>query len=68
VIAVGFTETESGSALVGGDMKRYDVSRTPMGRYGQPRDVVGIVSFLASDTTDFITGQIILVNGGRTMH
>jgi NAD(P)-dependent dehydrogenase (short-subunit alcohol dehydrogenase family) len=68
VVAVGFTETEAATALVGGDVKKYDVSRTPLGRLGQPEDVVGTVSFLASDAADFITGQTILVDGGRFMH
>ncbi|MCX5805929.1 MAG: 3-oxoacyl-ACP reductase FabG [Proteobacteria bacterium] len=68
VVAVGFTETEAGTALVGGDVTKYDVSRTPLARLGQPEDVVGMVSFLASDSADFITGQTVLVNGGRFMH
>jgi len=68
VVAVGFTETEAGAALVGGDVAKYDVSRTPLARLGQPGDVVGMVSFLASDAADFITGQTVLVNGGRFMH
>jgi NAD(P)-dependent dehydrogenase (short-subunit alcohol dehydrogenase family) len=67
-VAVGFTETEAAAALIGGDVKRYDVSRTPLGRLGQPEDVVGMVCFLASDGADFITGQTLVVNGGRFMH
>jgi 3-oxoacyl-[acyl-carrier protein] reductase len=68
VVAVGFTETEAAATLVGGDVTKYDVSRTPLGRLGQPEDVVGMVSFLASDGADFITGQTMLVDGGRFMH
>ncbi|OPY76255.1 MAG: 3-oxoacyl-(acyl-carrier-protein) reductase FabG [Syntrophorhabdus sp. PtaU1.Bin050] len=68
VVAVGFTETEAAAALIGGDVKKYDTSRTPLGRLQQPRDVVGMVSFLASDEADFITGQTMLVDGGRFMH
>ena len=40
----------------------------PMRRLGQPADYPGIVAFLASDDTDYITGQTISVSGGLTMH
>jgi 2-hydroxycyclohexanecarboxyl-CoA dehydrogenase len=40
----------------------------PFKRLGQPADVVGIVAFLASDDAAFITGQVISVSGGLTMH
>jgi 3-oxoacyl-[acyl-carrier protein] reductase len=38
-----------------------------MGRLGTPEDVANAVVFLASDKADFITGQKIAVNGGRTL-
>ena len=65
-IAPGFTDTEGGRAV--GDVAKYDVSRTPMGRLEQPHDLFGTVIFLASDDSDFITGQTLLVDGGRVMH
>lgn len=40
----------------------------PMRRLGRPEDIVGIVAFLASDDADFITGQVVSVSGGLTMH
>jgi 2-hydroxycyclohexanecarboxyl-CoA dehydrogenase len=40
----------------------------PLGRLGQPDDIPGIVAFLASDDAQFITGQVISVSGGLTMH
>ena len=43
------------------------IDRTPMGRLGTPEDVAHAVVFLASDKADFITGQKIAVNGGRTL-
>lgn len=40
----------------------------PFRRLGQPEDIPGIVAFLASDDAGFITGQVISVSGGLTMH
>ncbi len=40
----------------------------PWKRLGQPEDVSGVVAFLASDDAAFITGQVISVSGGLTMH
>ena len=40
----------------------------PMRRLGEPADVAGIVTFLASEEANFITGQVISVSGGLTMH
>ena len=39
-------------------------SRIPLGRLGQPEDIAEAVAFLASDETDFITGEAVSVNGG----
>lgn len=46
---------------------RFIVERTPMGRWGQPEELEGIVIFLASRASDFITGQTIFVDGGWTI-
>ena len=40
----------------------------PMKRIGEPEDIPGIVAFLASDEASYITGQVISVSGGLTMH
>ena len=37
---------------------------TPLGRLGTPQDIAQMIYFLASDAADFITGQVIGVNGG----
>jgi 3-oxoacyl-[acyl-carrier protein] reductase len=66
-IAPGFTDTES-SRTVTDDITKYDTSRTPLGRLEQPKDLVGAVIFFASDESDFITGQALVVDGGRYMH
>lgn len=41
------------------------LSRTPMGRFGEPSDVAGVAVFLASDDSAYVTGQVIYVEGGR---
>ena len=40
--------------------------QVPLRRFGQPEDIADAVAFLASDWASFITGQIILIDGGRT--
>ena len=40
------------------------VSRVPMGRAGEPRDLAGAVVFLASDASSYMTGQILYIDGG----
>ena len=40
---------------------------TPMGRLGRPEDLLGLINFLASDQSSYITGQNILVDGGKTI-
>lgn len=52
-----------------GDKLRAGLERAiPMRRLGRPEDIPGIVAFLASDDATFITGQVISVSGGLTMH
>jgi 3-oxoacyl-[acyl-carrier protein] reductase len=65
-VAPGFTDTEASRSI--DDITKYDVTRTPLGRLEQPHDLVGAVIFLASDESDFITGQTLLVDGGRVTH
>ena len=40
------------------------IERIPMGRAGEPRDVANLVAFLASDESEYVTGQVIYVSGG----
>ncbi len=64
-VAPGFIPTE-GSAVMQGD-RPYDPTATPLGRVGQPGDLLGAVAFLVSDESAFVTGQTLLVNGGRLL-
>ena len=65
-VAPGFTDTEASRTIA--DTAKYDTSKTPLRRLGTAEDIVGAALFLSSDEADFITGQTILVDGGRAMH
>jgi 3-oxoacyl-[acyl-carrier protein] reductase len=64
-VAPGYLETEMTHGLSDAQ-KEQIVRRTPLGRLGQPGDVVGSVLFLLSDAAGFITGQTVVVDGGIT--
>jgi 3-oxoacyl-[acyl-carrier protein] reductase len=66
VVAPGYVKTrltdaipEEGRALM--------LTNTPLGRLGDPEDVAGAVRFLCSDEASFITGEVLLVDGGLGM-
>jgi len=62
-VAPGFIETRMLSHLTP-QFKTKMTKQTPMGRFGCPEDVSGLVEFLASDAAGYITGQVIGVDGG----
>lgn len=66
-IAPGLIKTDFARALWENEplLKRME-QLTPLGRIGQPDDVGGIAAFLASDAAAFMTGQILVVDGGVT--
>jgi gluconate 5-dehydrogenase len=66
-IGPGYIATELTAPLQSDEnFNRWVISRTPLGRWGEPTDVAGAAVFLASAASDFITGQIIYVDGGWT--
>jgi NAD(P)-dependent dehydrogenase (short-subunit alcohol dehydrogenase family) len=65
-LAPGFIPTEGSITMTAAN--EYDVGRTPLGRLGTPGDLLGALAFLVSDESAFITGQTLLVNGGRLSH
>jgi 2-hydroxycyclohexanecarboxyl-CoA dehydrogenase len=73
VVCPGLTETnmlEQFMQGAGNPEKLREAYRraVPMGRLGKPDDLPGAILFFASDDADFITGQVLSVSGGLTMH
>jgi NAD(P)-dependent dehydrogenase (short-subunit alcohol dehydrogenase family) len=64
-IAPGLVETRFAQALFADESAyRALISRTPLGRHGQPDDVAGAAAFLASDAAAYVTGQTLVIDGG----
>ncbi len=55
---------EAGLYGVGSDFEKQLVAMTPLGRMGTPEDIARVVSFLASDDSGWLTGEVILASGG----
>jgi NAD(P)-dependent dehydrogenase (short-subunit alcohol dehydrogenase family) len=65
-VAPGTIVTEMAQAVLADEATRRRVmSRTPMGRFGEPAEVADAVAFLASDAASYITGEILFIDGGR---
>ncbi|MGO4454465.1 SDR family oxidoreductase [Arthrobacter sp. RAF14] len=66
-IAPGYFATELTQALVADEQfSSWVRGRTPAGRWGDTRDLVGALVFLASSASDFVNGQTLFVDGGMT--
>jgi 2-hydroxycyclohexanecarboxyl-CoA dehydrogenase len=73
VVCPGPTDTALLRSFLGNGeygQKLYDRLRKsiPLKRLGQPDDIPGLVAFLSSDDASFMTGQVVSISGGLTMH
>jgi 3-oxoacyl-[acyl-carrier protein] reductase len=66
VVAPGYVDTRLTDVLPD-EVKRAMLQNTPLGRFGEAEDVAGAVRFLSSDAAAFITGEVLLVDGGLGM-
>lgn len=66
-LAPGTIKTRFSRALTDNDqISEQILSRTPLGYFGEPQDVVGAALFLASDMSDYVNGTILTIDGGVT--
>jgi NAD(P)-dependent dehydrogenase (short-subunit alcohol dehydrogenase family) len=68
-IAPGFIATDMSARALNGDKERMQkvMSRTPMGALGHPDDIAESALFLASDAAKYITGTVLVVDGGNSV-
>ena len=65
-VAPGFVHTEM-TEVLSSQVKEAAVAQIPLGRFGETQDIANTVAFLASEKADYITGQVICVDGGMAM-
>jgi NAD(P)-dependent dehydrogenase (short-subunit alcohol dehydrogenase family) len=66
-VAAGFVQTAlSARAVPDVDASKMVTARTPLGRVADPREIANAVAYLAGPRSDFITGQVLYVDGGLT--
>ena len=64
-IAPGYMRTDNTTALrADANRSRQILERIPAGRWGEPEDLAGAVVFLASSASDYVTGHVLVVDGG----
>jgi 3-oxoacyl-[acyl-carrier protein] reductase len=66
VVAPGYVSTRLTNELPE-EIRNAMLANTPLGRFGEPEDVAGAVRFLCSDEAAFVTGEVLLVDGGLGM-
>lgn len=65
-IGPGYILTEMNKHVLGTPFEQAVIDRTPMARWAAPEELTGTAVFLASDAASFVTGQLLMVDGGMT--
>jgi 2-deoxy-D-gluconate 3-dehydrogenase len=64
-VAPGYIDTDNTAALIADPVRsRQILERIPAGRWGKPDDFKGVTVFLASDASNYVSGEIVVVDGG----
>jgi len=58
------TEGTHSAGMIGSDFEKQLVAQTPLGRLGQPSDIAKVALFLASQDSDWLTGELLTASGG----
>jgi|AMFO01.1.fsa_nt_gi Dehydrogenases with different specificities (related to short-chain alcohol dehydrogenases) len=67
-IAPGLVETDFSAALINSPtIFQSVIAKTPLGRHAKPEEIVPLALYLASSASDFVTGQVIVIDGGATI-
>jgi 3-oxoacyl-[acyl-carrier protein] reductase len=66
-VAPGFVPTEL-TSIVNEQQRKFMLDQTPLGRFGTTEEIAATIAFLCSPDASYITGQIISVDGGMSMH
>jgi gluconate 5-dehydrogenase len=67
-IAPGYFSTEMNRALLdNAEFTAWVNKRTPAGRWGDPAEIAGLAVFLASSASDYVTGQMMIIDGGMSV-
>ncbi|MCZ6672659.1 MAG: beta-ketoacyl-ACP reductase, partial [Verrucomicrobia bacterium] len=67
VVAPGFIATDMTSSFQEGDVAKQVLANIPLKRFGDSKDIANLVTYLASEEANYITGQVFTVDGGMTI-
>ena len=66
-VAPGWVDTDMAREALTGDGAASILATIPLGRAGRPEEIAGVVTFLASDLSTYVTGEVLNVNGGSVL-